>query len=137
MNLHWLVLLDQISLQRDREGIEERGHGERVGAWGIIEGRRLFQIVPSKGGNYLREAINQGTAIIWGNTVCLCWDFKLTPSESSIREVGSLTNTPHSHCIIVMLKLLCLKHFSLPWMLFEVGETEFIMNSKINLKKIS
>ena len=35
----------------------------------IIRGRRLFEIFPSKGGDYSREAINQGTAIIRGNTV--------------------------------------------------------------------
>ena len=40
-----------------------------VGGGGIIRGRQLFQIFPSKGGDYLREAINRGTAIIQGNTV--------------------------------------------------------------------
>ena len=35
------------------------------------------------------------------------------------------------------LKSLYLKHFSLPWMLFEVGGAVFIMNSKIHLRKIS
>ena len=38
-------------------------------AGGIIEGRRLFKIFPSKGGEYWREAIDRGTAIIRGNTV--------------------------------------------------------------------
>ena len=32
-------------------------------------GARLFQIFLSKRGDYLREAINRGTAIIRGNTV--------------------------------------------------------------------
>ena len=35
----------------------------------IIRLRLLFQIFPSNGGNYSREAIDQGTAIIRGNTV--------------------------------------------------------------------
>ena len=41
----------------------------RVGGGAIIRGRQLFQIFPSEGGDYLREVINQGTAIIRGNTV--------------------------------------------------------------------
>ena len=76
LNNHWLVLLE-ISLQLDREGIKEREDGERVGSGGggaIIEGRWLFQIFPSKGGDFLREVIIWGTAIIQGNTVCLRWD---------------------------------------------------------------
>ena len=32
--------------------------------------RRFFQMFLSKGGDYSREAINRGTAIIRGNTVC-------------------------------------------------------------------
>ena len=32
---------------------------------------RLFLIFPSKGGDYSREVINQATAIIQGNTVCI------------------------------------------------------------------
>ena len=41
------------------------------GAAAIIRGRRLFLIFPSKGGDYSREAINRGAAIIPGNTVLL------------------------------------------------------------------
>ena len=63
----------------------------------IIEGRRLFEMFPSKGGDYLREEINRGTAIIRGNTVCLRYD-----SNSLLLKAT------------VMLKLLSLKHFSLP-----------------------
>ena len=37
--------------------------------WAIIRGRRLLCIFPSKEGDYSREAINPGTAIIGGNTV--------------------------------------------------------------------
>ena len=35
----------------------------------IIRGRRLFKIFPSKVGDYSREAINQGTAIVRGEFV--------------------------------------------------------------------
>ena len=37
----------------------------------IIRGRRLFQVFQSKGGDHSREAINRGTAINRGNTVCI------------------------------------------------------------------
>ena len=40
-----------------------------VGGGEIIRGRRLVQIFPSKRGDYSREAINRGKAIIRGNTV--------------------------------------------------------------------
>ena len=53
MNHHWSVLLDQIALQLDREGMKERENGERGGG----------------GGDYSRKAINQGTAIIPRSTV--------------------------------------------------------------------
>ena len=39
------------------------------GGGAIIRGRQLFLIFSSKRGDYSREAINQGTAIIQGNTV--------------------------------------------------------------------
>ena len=42
LNRHWSVLLDQIQLQLDREGIKEREDGERGGGGG---------------GDYSREAI--------------------------------------------------------------------------------
>ena len=42
------------------------------GVWGaIIRRTQLFLIFLSKGGNYLREAINRGIAIIQGNMVLL------------------------------------------------------------------
>ena len=56
---------------------------------------------------------------------------------SNWSEVRSLTIAPRSQRIIVPLTLSSLKHFSLPWTLFEVGGSEFIMNSKIHLRKIS
>ena len=73
LHRHWSVLLDQIPLQLDREGMKEREDSERGGGGGtIIRGRRLFQIFLSKeGGDYSREAINRGTAVIRGNTVSL------------------------------------------------------------------
>ena len=40
-----------------------------MGGGAIIWERQLFQIFPSKGGDYSREAINQGTAFIQGNMV--------------------------------------------------------------------
>ena len=67
---------DHIALKLDREGIKgreksKRGERRKGGGGGgaIIRERRLFQIFPSNGGNYSREAIDQGTAIIRGNTV--------------------------------------------------------------------
>ena len=64
---------DHIALKLDREGIkgrEKSKRGERrKGGGAIIRERRLFQIFPSNGSNYSREAIDQGTAIIRGNTV--------------------------------------------------------------------
>ena len=55
LNRHWSVLLDQIQLQLDREGIKEREDGERGGGGGgdysreatilniSIKGGRLFE----------------------------------------------------------------------------------------------
>ena len=132
LNNHWLVLLDQISLQLDREGIKEREDGERVSRGGDYWREAIISNISIKagqffeGGDYLRDGYYSRK---YGMPSL---GFKLTPSDRSISEVGSLTNTPHSHWIIVMPKLFCLKHFSLPWMLFEVGGTEFVMNSKIN-----
>ena len=50
LNRHWSVLLDQIQLQLDREGIKEREDGERGGG----------------GGDYSREAINLNISIKGG-----------------------------------------------------------------------
>lgn len=41
-----------------------------------IWGRRLLKMYLSKRGDYSMEAINQGAAIIWGNTVLLLLHFK-------------------------------------------------------------
>ena len=48
-------MLDQIPLQLEREGLNKREDGERGGLGG--------------GGDYSREAIYRGTAIIRGNTL--------------------------------------------------------------------
>ena len=53
--------------------------------------------------------------------------YELTPSPTPMRELRSLTTDE---------AVLYLKHFSLPWMLFEVGGTVFIMNSKTRSRKI-
>ena len=42
--------------------LQLRPQGKEVG---------LFKVFPSKGGNYSRETINRGTAIIRGNTVAV------------------------------------------------------------------
>ena len=69
-------MLDQIPLKLDREGIKEReddkkGCGGGGGGGGDFTGGAIILIFPSKGGDYWREAINRGTAIIQGNTVFL------------------------------------------------------------------
>ena len=65
---------DHIALKLDREGIkgrEKSKRGERGGGGrdGDYSREAIFQIFPSNGGNYSREEIDQGTAIIRGNTV--------------------------------------------------------------------
>ena len=58
-------------------GGDKRKRGWQEGkGWMIIWRRRLFSIFPSKGSDYLREAINQGTAIIGGNTVVCQLNYK-------------------------------------------------------------
>ena len=52
----FLILLDQIPLQLDSEGIKEIEDGERC-------------VCVGGGGDYSREAINRGTAGIRGNTI--------------------------------------------------------------------
>lgn len=53
--------MDQTPLQLEREGIKQRKGGERGGGkWAIIRGRRIFSIFPPKGGDCLREALNEG-----------------------------------------------------------------------------
>ena len=62
-------MLDQIALQLDREGVlKEREDGERGGGDYLREAI-ISEIFPSKEGDYSREAIYRGTAIIRGNTV--------------------------------------------------------------------
>lgn len=45
------------------------GKDGKRGAGAIIQGGKLFKIFPTKRGDYLREVINSGTAIIRGNMV--------------------------------------------------------------------
>ena len=66
MNRQGSVLLDQTPLQLDREGINKREEGKRVG--GLFEGGDNFKYFIQEG-DYSREAINRGTAIIRGITV--------------------------------------------------------------------
>ena len=70
LNRHSSVLLDQILLQLDREGIKERENGEMGGGGGgrLLEEGDYFKYFPSKGGDYSREAINR-TAIIRENAL--------------------------------------------------------------------
>ena len=56
--------MDQIPLQLDKEEIKRSEDSKRGGGGGDSSRRRLFLILPSEGGNYLREAINRGKAII-------------------------------------------------------------------------
>ena len=85
-------MLDQISLQLDREGIKEREDSERVGGGVAIISNISIKVGQFfEGGDYLRDGYYLRK---YG---MLSLGFKLTPSESSISEVGSLTNMPHSH----------------------------------------
>ena len=68
-------MLDHIAIQLDREGIKGREDGERGGRIIISRETIIFEIFPSKGGNYSGEAINQGTAILPENMVALPQDF--------------------------------------------------------------
>ena len=61
LNRHWSVFLDQIPLQLDREGIKETEDGKRVVGGG--GGGDYFKYYHQRGGDYLREAINQEMAI--------------------------------------------------------------------------
>ena len=78
LNLHWSVLLDQIPLQLEREGIKEREDDER-GGWHCSR-ESFIKIFPSKGGNYSREVINRGTAIIQWYSIYLV-DSWFTPCK--------------------------------------------------------
>ena len=87
-------MLDQIPLQLDREGIKEREKREEkeVGGGGrLFEGGDYFKI-HQRGmgeGNYSREVINQGTAIIRRNTVRPCIN-NSSPDFASVRASGHL-----------------------------------------------
>ena len=63
--------------------------------------------------------------------------FLLAPSESPLSEAYIYDHCATQPRNIVAINLLYLNHFSLPWMLFEVGGAVFIMNSNIHLGKIS
>ena len=73
LNRHWSVLLDQIPLQLDREGIKERENDETGWVGGrLFEGDDYFKyFYQRRGSDYSREVINRGTAVIRGNTVSL------------------------------------------------------------------
>ena len=60
-------MLDQIPLQLDKEGIKVRKDGKWGGGGQLFKGGNHFQYFRLGGGDYSREAINQGTAIIQGN----------------------------------------------------------------------
>ena len=62
-------MLDHIAFQLDREEIKGREDDERSGGR-LFEGSDYLKCFRQKrGGDYSREAINRGTAIIRGNTV--------------------------------------------------------------------
>ena len=69
MHRHWSVLLNHIARQLDKEGIKERKGGKWGGVGQLFKGGNHFQYFLLGGGvgDYLREAINQATAIIQGN----------------------------------------------------------------------
>ena len=80
LNRHRSVLLDQIPLRLDKEGIKVRKDGKWGGGGQLFKGGNHFQYFRLGGGDYLREAINWGTAIIQGNNygthrfmVCFLW----------------------------------------------------------------
>ena len=50
LNRHWSVLLDQIQLQLDREGIKEREDGERGGGGGDYSREAIILNISIKGG---------------------------------------------------------------------------------------
>ena len=62
-------MLDQIPLKLDQEGIKERKAGKRGGEEGDYSREAIVFNISIKGGDYSREVINRGTAIIQGNTV--------------------------------------------------------------------
>ena len=64
LNHHWSVLLDQIPLQLDKEGIKVRKDGKWGGVGQLFKGGNHFQYFRLGGGDYSREAINWGMAII-------------------------------------------------------------------------
>ena len=73
LNRHWSVLLNQTPLQLQPPdlplwvSLQIRWRG----VWGGI----IWGNISVKGGDYLREVINRGTAIIRGNTVKASLDF--------------------------------------------------------------
>ena len=86
-------MLNHIALQRKegREGRKEEKMAGGANRGRLLEGgARLFQIFPSKGGDYLREAINRGTAIIRGY---LATSFYIL--ELSLLNVNLIRNTKY------------------------------------------
>ena len=56
-------------LIKENQIVTSKENGQTGGAGEIIPGRRILYIFLSKEGDYSREAINRGTAIIRGNTI--------------------------------------------------------------------
>ena len=91
-------MLDHIAIQLDREGIKGREDGERRG------GGYLKYFHQSGGGeDNSREAINRGTAIIRGNTVC-----KQSKMHVNVKS-------------IIWWEILLKTHYLMKWNFFETG----------------
>ena len=98
LNLHWSVLLDQIPLQLEREGIKEREDGER-GGWGggIVRGSHLLKYFHQRG------AIIQGKWLIEGwllfNDIQYIW---LTHDLHHVNVYFMITGHLHDGVILLL-----------------------------------
>ena len=93
LNCHWSLLLDQIPLKLDWEGIKESEDGERGGWRGDYSREAIIVLIfLSNVGVYLRESINRGTAIIRGNMV-LFWQKNGSCKGIGPKGRASLYNT--------------------------------------------
>ena len=54
---------------KDNQMVKSKENGQTSGAGATILGRRILYIFVSKEGDFSREAIKRGTAIIRGNTI--------------------------------------------------------------------
>ena len=64
-------------------------------------------------------------------------NLNLHPNFLQLKKVRLLTNGPCDHSTNKSVELIMLKYFSLPFTLFEPCGAEFMINSKINLRKNS